>query len=32
MFVVPSWAPLQHETDIDAVLFSFSGRPAQKTE
>jgi gentisate 1,2-dioxygenase len=29
-FVVPSWAPVRHETDADAVLFSFSDRPAQK--
>jgi gentisate 1,2-dioxygenase len=30
VFVVPSWAKVQHETDGDAVLFSFSDRPAQK--
>jgi gentisate 1,2-dioxygenase len=29
-FVVPSWAAVRHETDVDAVLFSFSDRPAQK--
>jgi len=29
-FVVPSWAAVRHETDADAVLFSFSDRPAQK--
>ena len=29
-FVVPSWATVTHETDVDAVLFSFSDRPAQK--
>ncbi len=30
VFVVPSWSKVQHETDVDAVLFSFSDRPAQK--
>ncbi|MBM3820569.1 MAG: gentisate 1,2-dioxygenase [Acidimicrobiia bacterium] len=31
IFVVPSWAPVTHETDGESVLFSFSDRPAQKT-
>lgn len=30
VFVVPSWSRVQHEADTDAVLFSFSDRPAQK--
>jgi gentisate 1,2-dioxygenase len=30
VFVVPSWAPHHHEADADAVLFSFSDRPAQQ--
>jgi gentisate 1,2-dioxygenase len=30
VFVVPSWCPASHEADDDAVLFSFSDRPAQK--
>ena len=30
MFVVPSWAWTAHEAAEDAVLFSFSDRPAQK--
>lgn len=30
VFVVPSWSKVRHETDVDAVLFSFSDRPAQK--
>jgi gentisate 1,2-dioxygenase len=30
VFVVPSWAHVQHEADEDAVLFSFSDRPAQR--
>ena len=30
LFVVPSWYPLSHEADQDAVLFSFSDRAAQK--
>ena len=30
VFVAPSWARVQHEADGDAVLFSFSDRPAQK--
>lgn len=30
IFVVPSWAWTAHEADSDAVLFSFSDRPAQK--
>lgn len=29
IFVVPSWAQITHETDTDAVLFSFSDRSAQ---
>jgi len=30
MFVVPSWARVSHEAEEDAVLFSFSDRPAQQ--
>jgi gentisate 1,2-dioxygenase len=30
IFVVPSWCPVSHEAEGDAVLFSFSDRPAQK--
>jgi len=30
VFVVPSWSHAQHEADEDAVLFSFSDRPAQR--
>jgi gentisate 1,2-dioxygenase len=30
VFVVPSWMPVRHEADTDAVLFSFSDRPAQQ--
>ena len=30
VFVVPSWMPVSHETDEDAVLFSASDRPVQK--
>jgi gentisate 1,2-dioxygenase len=30
VFVVPSWTPVRHETDGDAVLFSFSDRPVQQ--
>jgi gentisate 1,2-dioxygenase len=30
IFVAPSWAPLSHEAQDDAVLFSLSDRPAQK--
>jgi len=30
IFVVPSWCSVSHTTDQDAVLFSFSDRPAQK--
>ena len=30
VFVAPSWHPVSHETDGEAVLFSFSDRPAQK--
>ena len=30
IFVVPSWCPVSHESQTEAVLFSFSDRPAQK--
>ena len=30
VFVVPSWAPVSHTADDEAVLFSFSDRPAQQ--
>jgi len=30
IFVVPSWRPLIHEADEEAVLFSFSDRPVQE--
>ena len=30
VFVVPSWCPVSHESDAQAVLFSFSDRPVQK--
>lgn len=30
VFVVPSWSRAEHEATDDAVLFSFSDRPAQK--
>lgn len=30
IFVVPSWQPVAHDADGEAVLFSFSDRPAQK--
>ncbi len=30
VFVVPSWYPVSHEAQGDAVLFSFSDRPVQK--
>ncbi len=30
IFVVPSWCPVSHEATEEAVLFSFSDRPAQK--
>jgi gentisate 1,2-dioxygenase len=30
IFVAPSWVPVSHEVDEDAVLFSFSDRAAQK--
>ena len=30
VFVVPAWRRAEHEVDEDAVLFSFSDRPAQK--
>jgi gentisate 1,2-dioxygenase len=30
IFVVPSWAPIAHTANSDAVLFSFSDRPVQK--
>ena len=29
IFVVPSWAPVSHTAHDEAVLFSFSDRPAQ---
>ena len=31
IFVVPSWYPVSHEADDEAVLFSFSDRPVQKS-
>jgi gentisate 1,2-dioxygenase len=30
VFVIPSWCPVAHEAFADAVLFSYSDRPAQK--
>jgi gentisate 1,2-dioxygenase len=30
VFVVPSWCPVSHQTEDEAVLFSFSDRPVQK--
>jgi gentisate 1,2-dioxygenase len=30
IFVAPSWKPVVHEADEDAVLFSFSDRPVQE--
>ena len=30
VFVVPSWCPVSHHADSEAVLFSFSDRPVQK--
>ncbi|MBW4708278.1 gentisate 1,2-dioxygenase [Roseobacter sp. YSTF-M11] len=30
VFVVPSWHEIRHETDEDAVLFSYSDRPIQE--
>jgi len=30
IFVAPSWYPVSHAADEDAVLFSFSDRPVQK--
>ncbi len=30
IFVVPSWYPVAHAVDFDAVLFSFSDRPIQQ--
>lgn len=30
VFVVPSWCPVSHQADSEAVLFSFSDRPVQK--
>ena len=30
IFVTPSWAPVAHAADKDAVLFSLSDRPAQQ--
>ena len=29
IFAVPSWAPVRHIVESDAVLFSMSDRPAQ---
>jgi len=31
VFVVPSWCPVAHDASEDAVLFSYSDRPAQKS-
>ena len=31
VFVVPSWTPVTHSAHDEAVLFSFSDRPAQKS-
>jgi gentisate 1,2-dioxygenase len=30
IFMVPSWVPVTHESQIETVLFSFSDRPIQK--
>ena len=30
IFVAPSWMPVSHESDSDAVLFSASDRPLQQ--
>jgi len=30
IFVAPSWSPVSHESDGDAVLFSASDRPLQQ--
>ena len=30
VFVAPSWCPVSHEANGEAVLFSFSDRPVQK--
>jgi gentisate 1,2-dioxygenase len=30
VFVTPSWAPVRHFADDDAILFSLSDRPAQE--
>jgi gentisate 1,2-dioxygenase len=30
VFVAPSWSPVSHQVDGEAVLFSFSDRPVQK--
>jgi len=30
IFVAPSWYPISHQSEADAVLFSFSDRPVQK--
>jgi gentisate 1,2-dioxygenase len=30
IFIAPSWAPISHEAQDDAVLFSLSDRPAQQ--
>ena len=31
VFVAPSWQPVRHSASGDAVLFSFSDRPAQQS-
>ena len=31
IFVAPSWSPVSHQADDEAVLFSFSDRPIQKS-
>lgn len=30
IFVAPSWAPIQHETSAEAVLFSYNDKPIQE--
>ena len=30
IFVAPSWYPVSHHAETEAVLFSFSDRPVQK--
>jgi gentisate 1,2-dioxygenase len=30
VFAVPSWFPVSHRAETEAVLFSFSDRPTQK--